>query len=133
MRNALFILITLAFTAVFPAHKIIANVLNNNTEFCIDSDIIVSHAQKEFIVANKHISSIVNYSTCGDTENDDFDIEENTNNRSFVLFDLLTIQNSKSFTSISKLHYNKYYGNPYATTSQLPIYILNNSLLIPFS
>lgn len=133
MRKVLFILITLAFTAVFPAHKIIANVQNNNAEFCIDSNMIVSHVQKEIIVANKHISDTFGYYKCGDTENNDFDIEENNKNKDFVFFSSLTIYNSKSFTSVRKLHYNKYYGNPYATIAQLPIYILNNSLLIPFS
>lgn len=133
MRNALFVLITLAFTTFFPTSKIIANVQDNNTEFCIDRDMILSHAQKEFMVTDKHISNIFTYYKCGDTENDNFDIQENTNKKNFAVISPLTIYNSKSLTSVSKLHYNKYYGNPYATLAQLPIYILNNSLLIPFS
>lgn len=132
MRKTCVILILLAFTAVFTVSKVTANTQSASSKLCFGYDTNTTHAQKETSTIKDNLLTSY-FQENGDFEDDNFDKESNNYKEKFALFTSLTMRNSASFAVVDKLNYKKHYGNPYNNILQLPIYILNHALIIPFS
>ena len=133
MRNAITILMTLAFTAVFPANKIKASVQDANIQLCFYKYMAASHVQKEFITDRKDYSAESYFQECSEIEDDGIDDDIIDSKEKFVFLNSLTTRNSISFVAASKFNCNKQYVNPYNIIVRLPFYILHRTLIIPFS
>lgn len=133
MRKAC-ILLMLVFAAVFSAGKITAHTPGTTAKSCLGYDMNTTYAHEKISITKKDNLLISYFQESGDTEDDNFDTEDNTNYKEkFALSTSTTMFNSASFAVVDHLNYKKNYGNPYNSIVQLPIYILNHSLIIPFS
>ena len=133
MRNACIILM-LVFAAVFSAGKVTANTQSAATKLCHGFDMTTIGVQEKISLIIKDNLLTSYFQENGNIEDDNFDKEDNTNCKvKLALFAYLTMHNSASFAVVDNLNYKKNYGNPYNNIIQLPIYILNHSLIIPFS
>lgn len=134
MRKTCVILIMLAFTAIFSAGKVTANIQAASAKLCFGYDMTTTHAKQKVSTTIKDNLLTSYFQENGDFEDDNFDKENSNNNKGkFALFTSLTVRNSALFAVVDKLNYKKHYGNPYNSIVQLPIYILNHALIIPFS
>ena len=133
MRKACIILM-LVFAAVFSAGKVTAHTQSAAVKLCLGYDMYTTLTQKKISITKKDnlLTSYIQES--GTIEDDNFDKEDNTNYKGkFALSTSTAMRNSASFAVVDHLNYKKNYGNPYNSIVQLPIYILNHSLIIPFS
>jgi len=133
MRKTCVILILLAFTAVFSASKITANIQSVTAKLCFDYDMTATHAKQKVSTTIKDNLLTSYFQENGDIEDDNFDKGGNNYKEKLALFPSLTMFNSASFSVVDNLNYKKHYGNPYNSIVLLPIYILNHALIIPFS
>jgi len=135
MKNNIVLLIALAFTVLFPVNKAIANTQSSATQLHFSCSTTVSHIQKKIILINKKKSSIYKLIANSNFEDESFDQGKCSikQKEKITLLSSLSTYDLISFTEISKHYYTTHYGNPYTTIVQVPIYILNHALIIPFS
>jgi hypothetical protein len=135
MRNTFLILITLALIAVLSVNKVTAHEYNTSVSLVLNKSSNVSPAQKEIISLSKNNSSVLNFEQYTETSNEDVvDEDQKCNNtKGFLPLNLLMKQNAIPFAPVSTLQQNQKYLGLYNTIVRVPFYILNCSLLIPFS
>lgn len=137
MRNLFIILMSLAFATVFPASKSNAYIKGNFSHLCFGAEKVVDNSQCQYSTLDPKDNSFPSYFfNCEDTEGFSYSYKErkstkNEKKSSFGVFTTMLVSNY--FVALSKIHYNKDYSNPYSFVVQTPIYILNHSLIIPFS